>query len=152
MKKNFFRVTVCLLMALMIFFMASCGTLIYPERIGQNRGRIDPAIAVLNGVGILLFIVPGLIAFIVDFATGAIYLPPSGQSHPWWTKKLAANEPIEIRADGQCIDKSRIESLVSQHTGIPVKIDETVIITSLETPEAVSRAKTELFAATADPY
>ena len=55
--------------------LVSCGTLIYPERRGQTSGRIDVGIAILDGIGVLLFIIPGLIAFAVDFATGAIYLP-----------------------------------------------------------------------------
>ncbi len=64
--------------SLLLFTLLSqvgCGTLIYPERRGQSSGKIDPAIAILDGVGVLLFVIPGLIAFAVDFATGAIYLP-----------------------------------------------------------------------------
>lgn len=55
--------------------LGGCGTLLYPERRGQTGGRIDPSVAILNGIGLLLFIVPGLIAFAVDFGSGAIYLP-----------------------------------------------------------------------------
>lgn len=55
--------------------LASCGSLLYPERKGQTQGRIDPAVAILNAAGLLLFIIPGLVAFAVDFHTGAIYLP-----------------------------------------------------------------------------
>jgi hypothetical protein len=58
----------------------SCGTLIYPERRGQTGGRIDPAVAMLDGVGLLFFILPGLIAYAVDFSTGAIYLPGTRES------------------------------------------------------------------------
>src|SRR5262249_7729458 len=58
------------------FFLASCGTLLYPERRGQPVGRLDVGVVALDGVGLLLFLVPGVIAFLVDFATGAIYLPP----------------------------------------------------------------------------
>jgi hypothetical protein len=58
-------------------WLTSCGALIHPERVGQPRtGRLDVSVVVLDGLGLLLFLVPGLIAFIVDFATGAIYLPP----------------------------------------------------------------------------
>jgi hypothetical protein len=32
----------------------------------------------LDGVGLLFFFVPGIIAFAVDFMTGAIYLPADG--------------------------------------------------------------------------
>src|SRR5260370_41787144 len=55
---------------------ASCGTLLYPERRGQPAGRLDIGVVALDGVGLLVFLVPGVIAFVVDFATGAIYLPP----------------------------------------------------------------------------
>ncbi|WP_116472777.1 hypothetical protein [Zobellella maritima] len=55
--------------------LAACGTVFYPERKGQINGRIDPVVAIANGVGLLFFIVPGVIAFAVDFSTGAIYLP-----------------------------------------------------------------------------
>lgn len=52
-----------------------CGVLLYPERQGQTGGRIDPAVAILNGVGLLFYIVPGLVAFAIDFHQGTIYLP-----------------------------------------------------------------------------
>lgn len=55
--------------------LAACGTVFYPERKGQVNGRIDPVVAIANGIGLLFFVVPGVIAFAVDFTTGAIYLP-----------------------------------------------------------------------------
>jgi hypothetical protein len=58
---------------------ASCGTIIHPERWGQPRtGPLDPSIVILDGIGVLLFVIPGVVAFIVDFSTGAIYLPGPG--------------------------------------------------------------------------
>ena len=53
----------------------ACGTLLYPERRGQRSGRIDPAVAIMDGIGLLLFIIPGVVAFAIDFGSGAIYLP-----------------------------------------------------------------------------
>lgn len=55
--------------------LAACGTILYPERKGQKDGRIDPAVAILDGLGLLLFLIPGVIAFAVDFSNGTIYLP-----------------------------------------------------------------------------
>ena len=52
-----------------------CGTLLYRERIGQPRGRLDASVVLLDSIALVYFVVPGLIAFAVDFATGAIYLP-----------------------------------------------------------------------------
>lgn len=55
--------------------LAACGTIFYPERRGQISGDIDPGVAILNGIGLLFYIIPGVVAFAVDFATGAIYFP-----------------------------------------------------------------------------
>ena len=59
----------------LVFQLAACGTLMYPERKGQKAGKIDPNVAILDGLGLLLFIIPGVIAFAVDFSNGTIYLP-----------------------------------------------------------------------------
>jgi hypothetical protein len=56
---------------------SGCGYLLHPERRGQpNTGRIDPSVVLLDGLGCLFFLVPGVIAFAVDFSSGTIYLPP----------------------------------------------------------------------------
>lgn len=55
--------------------LGACGTIMYPERKGQIDGKIDPTVAVLNGIGLFFFLVPGVIAFAVDFSNGTIYLP-----------------------------------------------------------------------------
>jgi hypothetical protein len=61
----------------------SCGTLIHPGRCGQpNSGVLDPEVVILDGLGVLVFVVPGVVAFVVDFADGAIYLPaPRGNPY-----------------------------------------------------------------------
>lgn len=56
--------------------VTGCGAFIHSERIGQpHSNQIDWKIAALDGLGLILFFVPGVIAFVVDFSTGAIYLP-----------------------------------------------------------------------------
>ena len=48
----------------------------FEERKGApHSDEIDPNIVILDGLGLLLFIIPGLVAYGVDFYTGAIYLP-----------------------------------------------------------------------------
>jgi hypothetical protein len=62
--------------------LSGCGALLQSERCGRPHGNdLDWKIAALDGLGLLLFFVPGVIAFAVDFYTGAIYLP-SEQSYP----------------------------------------------------------------------
>ena len=65
----------------------------YPERRGQRTGTLDPGIVLLDGLGLLLFFVPGVIAFAVDFATGAIYLPEGGGPSISGTSTAAAEMP-----------------------------------------------------------
>lgn len=60
-----------------------CGAILHTERCGQPHSRdIDWKIAALDGLGLLLFFVPGVVAFAVDFYTGAIYLPLEGPCFP----------------------------------------------------------------------
>lgn len=48
----------------------------YPERKGQQKtDKIDARVAVLDGVALLFFILPGVVAFAVDFDNRSIYLP-----------------------------------------------------------------------------
>lgn len=99
---------------------SSCGTILHPERIGQPPGRLDPGVVALDGVGLLIFLIPGAIAFAVDFYTGAIYLPPQyadNQSAPATSDKL-----IAIQVDPQSLTRERIEQVVQQHTGQRVSL------------------------------
>ncbi len=71
-------IVVGLLLAVMN--LTACGYFLYPERKGQTEGRLDTTVILLDAVGLLFFVVPGVIAFAVDIATGAIYLPKGGKS------------------------------------------------------------------------
>jgi hypothetical protein len=75
MQKKRSQSIVSIIVMSLVLQLAACGTLMYPERRGQKAGEIDVKVAVLDGIGLLFFIVPGLVAYVVDFSTGAIYLP-----------------------------------------------------------------------------
>lgn len=66
-----------------------CGTVLHPERRGQSAGKLDWGVVALDAVGLFFFFVPGVIAFAVDFATGAIYLPAD--------QCTQAGEPVDDR-------------------------------------------------------
>lgn len=97
--------------------LSACGTLFYPDRRGQIEGKIDPAIAALNAVGLLFYVIPGLIAFGIDFATGAIYFPDDQFS--------MAPEKLQdaIGADGQ-IDPLRLKAIIEAETGRSLPLDD----------------------------
>src|SRR5436190_10407641 len=99
---------------------AGCGTLLYPERRGQQAGKLDCGVILLDGLGLLLFFVPGIIAFAVDFATGAIYLP-AGESQSF----LGANGRDPFRTISVPTDRlshADIARTVSLQTGKDVTL------------------------------
>lgn len=100
---------------------SGCGMLLHPERQGQTGGRIDPAVAILDGVGLLLFLVPGLVAFAVDFHTGTIYLPDSRASLSGdLNDDLAANLRA-ITIEGE-LTEEKIERVIQQELGLLVDV------------------------------
>jgi hypothetical protein len=130
----------------------SCGTLIHPERCGQpHTGVLDPSIVVLDGLGVLVFLVPGVVAFIVDFSTGAVYLPeprsnpyvpppgayplpggappqtmymPPRSSVPASGSLSTAAPPLtRINADTATLTKEKIEAIVRAQTGQAINLD-----------------------------
>ena len=68
------------LVFILSFHLVSCGTILYPERKGQKDGRLDIGVVLLDGIGLLLFLIPGVIAYAVDFNNGTIYLPNTAKS------------------------------------------------------------------------
>lgn len=61
--------------------LGGCGYLLYPERRGQSsRSQLDATVILLDGLLVLLLVVPGVIAFIVDASSGTLYLPAGGKS------------------------------------------------------------------------
>ena len=54
-----------------------CGTIFFAQRQkAPHSERMDPNILILDALGLIFWVFPGLIAYGVDFYTGAIYLPP----------------------------------------------------------------------------
>ncbi|WP_416397765.1 hypothetical protein [Allohahella sp. A8] len=100
--------------------LAACGTILHPERKGQRGGNIDPAIAILDGIGLLFFLIPGLIAFAIDFSNGTIYLPGgSAQLTPAEMDALVVDNTIDrnevakviAARSGQTIDEAASQTM-----------------------------------------
>ena len=118
-------------MAGILLLDTSCGTLMYPERKGQISGRIDPGIAVLDGIGLLFFVVPGVIAFAVDFSNGTIYLPPGESSMQ--NGRYDSADRVVVRVDGRELTRPYIERLVREHTGKAIDLSgPNVIVTPID--------------------
>ncbi len=52
----------------------SCGYILHPERRGTQAGVIDTGTMVMDLLWLLVGVVPGVVALIVDFSSGAIYV------------------------------------------------------------------------------
>lgn len=95
---------------------SGCGTILYPERHGRKGGRIDPGLVLLNGLWLIFFIVPGVAAFAIDFASGAIYLAPGEDG-------ILSTNDLEQRTIARPVTKEKIEALLEQEMGFPVTLD-----------------------------
>lgn len=109
------------LAAVLLVQMSGCGTLFYPERRGQLNGQIDPAVAALDAIGILFYVIPGLIAFAIDFGTGAIYEPGGRYS--------VAPERLQeaVGSDGR-IDHARLRAILREELGHDLPLDHPQVI------------------------
>lgn len=117
--------------ALLIFELSGCGTVIYPERRGQAAGRIDPTVVIMDGIGLLFWVIPGLVAFAVDFATGAIYSPSGRYSVAPEALKPAINDAGEI-------DTVQLQEIIKQQTGQNLPFNHPNIKQHDSSPELLS--------------
>lgn len=134
--------------------VSGCGTLIHAERRGQpHSDRLDWGIVTLDGLGLLLFFIPGVIAFVVDFGTGAIYLPPEaalpaapppspGSGPPTPSQQASLRRPAEMTVVAQDpsvwqrlglrrvvipreqLERERLEQIATQCAGQRVSLDD----------------------------
>ena len=98
-----------------IVALSGCGTMFYPERKGQLSGDVD-LVAIANGVGLLFFIVPGVIAYAVDFSNGTIYLPS------------ASSASVDIHHLDDAMDVASLEKLLSDKAGQPVSLENELLV------------------------
>lgn len=108
-----------LLSTTLVTQLAACGTVFYPERRGQISGEIDPGVAILNGIGLLFYVIPGLVAFAVDFATGAIYFPDARYS-------LAPERLSEALDDQGAVDPLKLKAILHRDLGVDLPMEQAV--------------------------
>ncbi|WP_109513974.1 polyribonucleotide nucleotidyltransferase [Pseudomonas ovata] len=110
------------LAATLLTQLSACGSIFYPDRRGQIDGKVDPAIVVLDALGLLFYVIPGVIALGVDFATGAIYYAPNEQ---------AQVDPVRlkpaVKADGS-VDTQKLQVILEQELGRTFPLDDPRLI------------------------
>ena len=98
------------------------GILCTSERRGQKPiGLIDPAVATLDALGLLLFIVPGVIAFAVDITNGTLYFP-GGRGHS--SGSTGTEHMTVVRVNPDELNEKRLQEIVKNHTGISIRLDQ----------------------------
>lgn len=121
-KSRFLKWLAMFVLVILVMQTVSCGTILYPHRRGaQHSGDIDPKVAIMDGIGLVFFIVPGLVAYIVDFYTGAIYLGPGEKA---WG---ALSEPESRKAGvdyAPTLNKATLEHFLAQHLGREIDLSE----------------------------
>lgn len=103
--------------------LVACGTILYPERKGMRSGRIDPIVAGLDAVGLLFYIVPGVIAFVVDYNNGAIYLP---RGHRRFSE--SGNKMNVVHAQ-QAIDDQYLEKVLKDELHVDTDLESNRVMT-----------------------
>ena len=140
-KRGIATVLCVVVSAVLIIELAGCGTILYPERKGQKDGRIDPGIAVLDGLGLLFFIIPGVIAFAVDFTTGAIYLPGGPRKSSIFPEDETM---VVVRINPKELSEEVIKEVVSRETGSLTRFDlKDVELQVLDSPQEIETKLTD---------
>jgi hypothetical protein len=108
-------------LALAATSLSACGTIMYPERKGQIDGELDSTVLILDGIGLLLFLVPGVIAFAVDFSNGTIYLPGTQKTR----RRADATEIREVAYTGN-LTEARLDRIWTDAYGYnaPFKVSD----------------------------
>lgn len=102
---------------------SSCGTLLYPERRGQPAGRLDWGVVLLDAIGLLLFFVPGVVAFAIDFATGCIYLPEDEYYYGAADPPSGSRPKLrKVSLNTQKPTVEELETVLRRETGVKVSL------------------------------
>jgi hypothetical protein len=116
-RRGFFQISAAGWLSL----VAGCGTILYPERRYQPHGDVDLKVVALDTLGLLLFFIPGVIAFAVDFTTGAIYLPPN-QSYGGDARPVNDEPLVAVQLPQKELTQQRLEQVASDHAGRDVRL------------------------------
>jgi hypothetical protein len=137
---RFVRAIATLCAGALLYLAVGCGTLLYPERKGRRGGRADVGVIIMDGLWCLAFIIPGVVAFVVDFSTGAIYV--SNEPEGW------GNVRVIHLPDGRT-DAAAIEQAIAEVTGVRVRLDSPEVVRrpvpkGMDARSALSLARADL--------
>jgi len=97
----------------------SCGYILYPHRRGQSAGPLDWGVVLLDTIGLLFFIVPGVVAFAVDIGSGTIYL-----TNNVYEPFQDYGEIQKIKIDPNNINNETIAAAIRKNNGQVVNLND----------------------------
>ncbi|MCE3233259.1 MAG: hypothetical protein K0R98_1516 [Rickettsiaceae bacterium] len=104
--------------------LTGCGTILHPERVGQRGGgQLDPSIVVLDGIGLLFFLIPGVIAYAVDFSNGTIYMGHGGGKKRADVESFDTKDMTALHVGKENLTPEKIREVVSANAGHDVDTD-----------------------------
>ncbi len=110
------------LAGIMMVQLSACGTLFWKERIGKaSSDKVDTTVLILDCCGLLLGIIPGVVALILDFNNKSIYFS-KGEPGAASLDKMDTSNMVVIKLDK--MDRESIESAISRELGRKVDISE----------------------------
>jgi hypothetical protein len=135
-----------IILAVLFLFMIStfigCAAIFYPERQGRHGGRLDVGMFVLDLLWFFAGLIPGIIAVVVDFGTGAIYMDyaPPGDELP---RNMTDANRVKI-------DKLAMPASGTFNYSLPVRGDgaHVITLTVMDESGAVVAEDTNSFRAT----
>lgn len=117
MVKRLIKILHVSISGVLIVQLIGCGTIFYPERRGQKAGNLDVGVVILDAIGLLFFIIPGVIAFAVDFSNGTIYLPAKTEANP-------RTQLRQIKFDPKHTSLAQIEKIIKDETGRSIQLTQ----------------------------
>lgn len=110
MKKNLrIKAVLVLLVSALGLSQINCGLILHPERSGRHGTRVDVVAIVLDCVWLLVGIVPGVVALVIDVVTGGMY---EARLH-----HLRPGDPVGLRFDGPAPATADLEITLSAPDG-----------------------------------
>ena len=105
-----------------------CGYLLHPERRGQQSGIIDGATMVMDLLWLLPGIIPGVVALIVDFSSGAIYVG-GHRAHLAPNGRLAVRLPRTDKSQRIELRLVTANRVVARRTAVVGPADQSIELT-----------------------
>jgi hypothetical protein len=123
-KTKFIKIAIVFL----LIFQTSCGYVFYPERRNQKGAKeVDLAIVALDAIGLLFFVVPGVIAFAVDISTNTIYFPRSHSRYSSLDDSLRDFSKLEVSDEKL---RLQIAEIVKEKTGKELTSEDEILVFS----------------------